>query len=99
MAGVLFHFIFVVFYDRAPEQPPAPAPGIEKNSIHKGLVAGSHYQRVVLARSVWIGFAPVHDERLRLEFLQPGAEVLRPMTTPSTLSLADVDQEHRKLGI
>src|SRR3954464_1572037 len=99
MAVVLFHFVFIVFCHRAPEQSAGPAPRVEKDSIREGLVARRHYQGIVLARSVRIRFAPVHDECLNLEFLQTRAEILRPMTAPSALSLADVDQEHSKLGI
>src|SRR6266550_1273731 len=99
MAVVLFYFVFVVFFHRAPEQSSCPAPGVEKDSINEGLIARSYYQRVVLARSVWIGLAPMQHERLKLEFLQTRAEVLRPVTAPAALALPNVDQEHRELVI
>src|SRR5213082_2651300 len=97
MAVVLFYFVFVVFFHRAPEQSARPAPGVEKDSILEALIAGSHYQPVVLAGSIRIRFAPVQHKRLNLEFLQPRAEVLRPMSTPAALPFPDVDQEDRKL--
>src|SRR5207245_11039530 len=99
MAVVLFYFVFVVFFHRAPEQSSRPAPGIEKDSILEALIAGSHHERVVFARSVRIGLAPMQHQRLELEFLQTRAEVLRPVTAPAALALANVDRDHRELAI
>src|SRR5215510_15367587 len=99
MAIVLFHFVLVVFFHRAPEQSTGPAPAVEKDSIFEPLITSGHHQRVVFACCVRIRFTPVEHERLGLEFYQLLADVLCPMPTPAALSQADIVEEHRKLRI
>src|SRR5437868_15508111 len=98
MAVVLFYFVFVVFFHRAPEQSSRAAPGIEKDSILEALIAGSHHERVVFARSARIGLAPIQHQRLELEFLQTRPDALRPVTAPAALALPNLDQEPRQPG-
>src|SRR6476620_5160802 len=81
MAVMLFHFVLVVFYHRAPEYSTGPPPAIDKDPVLEPLITRCHDQRVVFARCVRIRFTPVEHERLGLEFYQFRADVLGPMST------------------
>src|ERR1044071_2904768 len=99
MAVVLFCFVLVVFYYRAPEQATRSPPAVDKNAILESLVTSSHDQRIIFARGVWKCFTPVQHQRFGLKFYQFSSNVLRPVPTPAAFSQPDVVKEYRKFRV
>src|SRR5436190_14419757 len=99
MPIMLFHFVFVIFYNRAPEQAAGSAPAIEDDSVLEWLVTRGDHQAIVLARGVIVRHAPVKNQGPGLEFFQTRTDILCPMAAPPTFSRADVHKEGLELRV
>ena len=68
-------------------------PTFQHDSPLEWLSFGSHDDAIVLAPCVWIIFAPVQVEALKLQFIESEKQVLRPLVAITAFPQAMINEK------